>query len=331
MLCARPQLSGRYRPIPPPHERLPVTPADPVDLSVVIVTWNALEVTAAALDSIREHTRGRMNYEVFVIDNGTTKDATTAELPRRYPWVRFIANPDNRGFTRANNQGIRESRGRYVLLLNNDTVQTENALGEAVRYMDAHPDVGALGIMHQNNDPMRTFQPSFFSFPSPRGDILGLFRRPRQGPPPEVVERDVDWVCGSFLLMRRATLDQVGPLDERYFIYDEDIDWCLQARRAGWKVRFWPGVSMVHLGAQANPFMRDKTLVMFRSHVSYLRKNHGWFAAAGFYSAMGLKLTLATTKQVLKWPLGRATRADIRQRWSRLWSFVTLRPGKVGG
>jgi GT2 family glycosyltransferase len=304
--------------------------ADPPDLSVVLVTWNALEVTAAALDSIRAQTAG-ITYEVFVIDNGTTKDATVAELPRRHPWVRFIANPDNRGFTRANNQGIRESRGRFVVLLNNDTVQTENALGAAVRYMDAHPDVGALGIMHLNNDAGRTFQPSFFGFPRPLSDLIGLFRRPRPLPPPEVREQDADWVCGSFLLMRREAIEQVGLLDERYFIYDEDIDWCLQARRAGWKVRFWPGASMVHLGAQADPFMRDKTLVMFRSHVSYLRKNHGWLSAAGFYLGMGLKLTLAAVKQVLRFLVGRATRADIRQRWTRLRDFVALRPGKVGG
>jgi GT2 family glycosyltransferase len=305
-------------------------PADPPDLSVVLVTWNALEVTAAAIDSIRAHTAG-ITYEVFVVDNGTTKDDTVAELPRRFPWVRFIANPDNRGFTRANNQGIREARGRYVVLLNNDTVQTGNALGEAVRYMDARPDVGALGIMHLNNDEGRSFQPSFFDFPRPAADVLGLFRRPRLPPAPEVRERDVDWVCGSFLLMRRAALEQVGPLDERYFIYDEDVDWCLHARRAGWTVRFWPGASMVHLGSQANPFMRDKTLVMFRSHVSYLRKNHGWPAAAAFYLGMGLKLTLAAAKQVLRLLVGRATREDVRQRWNRLRNFVALRPGKVGG
>jgi GT2 family glycosyltransferase len=302
----------------------------PPDLSLVLVTWNALEVTTAALESLRAHTHG-ISYEVFVIDNGTTRDATPTELPRRFPWVRFIANPDNRGFTRANNQGIREARGRYVLLLNNDTVQTENALGEVVHYLDAHPDVGALGILHRNNDAGKTFQPSFFGFPRPLGDVVGLFRRPRELTPPSVAEQDVDWVCGSFLLMRRAALDQVGPLDERYFIYDEDIDWCLQAKRLGWKVRFWPGVSMIHLGAAANPFMRDKTLVMFRSHVSYLRKNHGRPAAAAFYLAMGLKLSLAAGKQACRWLLGKASRADFRQRLERLHNFAALRPGKVGG
>lgn len=308
---------------------MPATESEP-DLSVVLVTWNSLEVTAAALESIREHAAG-ITYEVFVIDNGTTKDETVTELPRRFPWVRFTANPENRGFTKANNQGIREARGRHVLLLNNDTIQTENALGEAVRYMDAHPEVGALGIMHRNNDSDKTFQPSFYRFPQPWLETLGMLGVRRKQRPPEVREQDVDWVCGSFLLMRREALTQLGPLDERYFIYDEDIDWCLQAKRAGWKVRFWPGVSMIHLGAAANPFMRDKTLVMFRSHVSYLAKNHGLPAAAAYYSTMGLMLTLAMVKQGLLWGVGRARWADVRQRGQRLRSFVTLRPGKVGG
>jgi GT2 family glycosyltransferase len=299
------------------------------DLTVILVTWNAFEVTSAALDSIAEQVHG-ITYEVIVIDNGTTRDATPTELPRRFPWIRFIANSDNRGFTRANNQGIHVARGRYVLLLNNDTIQIENALGEAVRYMDSHPDVGALGILHRNNDEGRTFQPSFFDFPRPAADVLGLLRSPVPLPVPEVKEGDVDWVCGSFLMMRRECLNRVGPLDERYFIYDEDIDWCLQAKRAGWKVRFWPGVSMIHLGAQANPLMRDKRLVMFRSHISYLRKNHGIGAASAFFLAMGMRLSMAALKQTARLFVGKSSRADVRDRWGRLANFLVLRPGKVG-
>lgn len=301
------------------------------DLSVVVVSWNSRDVTAACLESVRDKTAG-ITYEVFLIDNGTTKDDTVTEIPRRFPWVRFTANPDNRGFTRANNQGIREARGRYVLLLNSDTIQTENALGAAVAYMDAHPEVGALGITHLNADEGRTFQPSFYPFPRPWREtfaLVGFGTKPP--PPPEVKEQDVDWVCGSFLMIRREALEQVGPLDERYFAYNEDIDWCLAARRAGWKVRYWPGASMVHIGSVAAPHLRDKTGLMFRSQVTYLRKNHGRAAAAAYYAAMGTRLGLAVTKQLLRWVLRRGTRADVRQRWQRFRNFLTLRPGKVGG
>jgi len=301
------------------------------DLSIVLLTWNALEVTTAAIDSVKRYTRG-IAYELFVIDNGTTKDSTVTEFPRRFPEVRFIANPSNFGFTRASNQGIREARGRYVLLLNNDTLQTENALGEAVRYMDAHPDVGILGIMHRNNDAERSFQPSFFDFPWPWAEAVGLFGI--HGNPKrqlELKEQDVDWVCGSFLLMRRSCLEQVGPMDERFFSFDEDIDWCFQAKRAGWIVRFWPGVSMIHLGNQANPFMRDKTLVMFRSHMTYLRKNHGLLAAAGYYLSMNVRLICALLKQLLRLCVGRANGADLRSRWFRLRTFAFLQGASAGG
>src|SRR5262245_9133205 len=98
----------------------------PIDLSVVIVNWNSLTLTDACLAFLREQTRG-IRYEVFVIDNGTTQDDGPAVLPARHPWIELIHNDANLGFTKANNQGIRRSRGRYALLLNNDTVQTENA------------------------------------------------------------------------------------------------------------------------------------------------------------------------------------------------------------
>src|SRR5687768_3466307 len=116
------------------------------DLSIVLVNWNSLNVTADALRSMREHTQG-ISYEVIVLDNHSTLDQSVPELPAMFPWVRFVANAHNLGFSRANNIGMMMSTGRYVLLLNNDTRQTRNALGEAVRYLDEHPQVGALGIL----------------------------------------------------------------------------------------------------------------------------------------------------------------------------------------
>ena len=164
------------------------------------------------------HTTG-IKYEVFVVDNGTTKDNALTELPRKYPWITLLANDRNRGFSQANNRGIDASRGRYVLLLNNDTVQTENALGKAVAYMDQLPDVGALGILHLNNDATHSPQDSVFKFSVPATEVTGLLGLSTYTPPPKTVppEGDVDWVCGSFLMMRRECLAAVGKLDERFF------------------------------------------------------------------------------------------------------------------
>jgi GT2 family glycosyltransferase len=309
------------------------TQATTPDLSIILVTWNALELTRAALTSIQEQTQG-ISYEIFVVDNGTTRDETVQALPREFPSIHLIVNRENLGFTKANNQGIRRARGRYVLLLNNDTLQIENALGAAVHYMDEHPDVGALGIMHRNADVARSFQPSCFPFPRPWQEILalvGLRKKIVPAPFDPSLEQDVDWVCGSFLLMRRSCLEQVGELDERFFIYDEDIDWCLRAHRAGWKVRYWPDVSMVHLGSAANPFMRDKTFVMFRSHLSYLAKNHSRFTAGLYYLAMLSRLSMALVKQLIRCLFGAASFTDIRQRWQRQIQFLCLHPGRIGG
>jgi GT2 family glycosyltransferase len=305
----------------------------PPDLSIVLVNWNALDLTSQALLSIQEQTKG-IEYETFVIDNGTTKDRSVEEIPKRFPWVHFIANPDNRGFSKANNQGIRRARGRYILLLNNDTIQIENALGKAVQYMDAHPDVGALGIVHLNNDATRSFQESYFHFPDAETDIKALFGLPvtRHGAP-EVIppEEDVDWVVGSFLLMRRECFEEVGELDERFFIYDEDVDWCFRARQLKWKVRFWSGAKMVHVGAASRPFMTDKTFVHFRSHLSYIAKHHSLTAAGLYYAGMVMRLTLATTKQLARFTAGQERFDSVRERAFRQRQFLFLRSGRTGG
>jgi GT2 family glycosyltransferase len=308
-------------------------PAQAVDLSIVLVTWNALDVTSDALASIEKFTAG-ISYEVFVVDNGTTKDQTTTVLPERFPWVRFIANPDNRGFSKANNQGVRRARGRYIILLNNDTIQIENALGMAVEYMDQHPDVGALGITHLNNDAGRSYQPSFFDFPHPWADVRALLGVSKQqgvnAAPDYSAEKDVDWVVGSFLLMRRSCYEEVGELDERFFIFDEDMDWCFRAQKAGWKVRYWPGAKMIHVGSAARPFMKDKTFIHFRSHLSYLKKNHSRAEALSYYAAMAVRLSLATGKYAAKALVGQSEPGELRERLHRERQFLSLRSGRTG-
>jgi GT2 family glycosyltransferase len=302
-----------------------------IDLSIVVVNWNSLSLTTAALSSVAACAAG-IECEIIVVDNGS-RDGSVEALAQRFPQVALIANPDNRGFSRANNQGMRVARGRYVVLLNNDTVQIGNALGEAVRYMDGHPDVGALGIRHLNADEARSVQPSCFAFPRAwHGilDVLGVRLAPAERGP-VLTERDVDWVCGSFLFVRRECLDAVGLLDERFFIYDEDIDWCRRAWNLGWKVRFWPGVAMVHLGAAARPYMRDKTFVHFRSRLSYITKHHSRFAGAVFYLAMSARLAGATASQLARFVTGRASAPDVGVRWRRQMQFLLLSPGSRGG
>ena len=201
--------------------------------------------------------------------------------------------------------------------------------------MDAHPDVGVLGVMHRNGDPGRTYQPSAAGFPTPLGStaglIRGLIRRPRPtaavGPPPE---GDVDWVTGSFFLIRRACLDAVGPLDERFFVYAEDIDWCFQAWRCGWKVRFWPGVSLIHFGSSSASQVTDKTFMLYRNELEFFRKNHPAVTVLVFFAAMTVRLGLSTAYQAIRFLGGRAHWADVRERCRRQWNFMTLRRDRRG-
>jgi len=306
-----------------------------MDLSIILVNWNQLDLTSQALRSIWSMTAG-IEFEVFVVDNGSTRDTSRTNLPRSFPWVKYIQNPDNRGFSKANNRAVRMAKGRYILLLNNDTIQIENALGKSVRYMDEHPDLGALGILHLNNDEGRTPQASFFPFPKPWVEIRGLFGlgSPASGCSHTGIsldDADPDWIVGSYLMIRRECYADVGELDERFFIYDEDVDWCLRARRAGYGIRFWPGAHMIHIGASANPFMKDKTLVHFRSHLSYIFKHHSWLAALLYYIGMGVRLSLATLKQGLGACVGKNTWSDFSQRLFRQKQFMLLRSGRSGG
>ena len=303
------------------------------DVSIITVNWNAGEMTARALDSIYEHTRG-VTFELIAVDNGSTRDDSAAALPARFPSITFIANPTNLGFSAANNQAVARATGRYVLLLNNDTLQTEDAISAAVRYMDAHPDVGALGIEHRNADATRSVQGSASTFPQPWRELRALLGLAPSGAEPASLppgdERDVDWLTGSFLMIRRACLEDVGLLDERFFVYEEDIDWCRRAWNNGWKVRFWPGASMVHVGATTAPFIRDKTFAHFRPHLMYIRKHHGAGAAACFYAAMVARLTASTTWQAARWLAGTAPFSQVLERWERQLNFALLRPGRRG-
>lgn len=306
------------------------TPAP--DVSIVVVNWNGLELTSAALASLYDGTRD-VTYEVIVVDNGST-DGSAAALQARYPSARVLANAANQGFGRAVNQGFRNARGRYLLTLNNDTRLLGNTIGTSAAYMDEHPRVGALGVLHYNDDRPRTVQASSFNLPRPLSELLammGLARLvPDDGFDPEL-ERDVEWICGSYMMLRRECVEAVGVFDERFFAYDEDIDWCVRARRAGWSVRFWPGAALVHLGGGVAPFMRDKTFVHFRSRLTYLRKHHTLAVAGAYYGSMLAVLSAALAWQCVRMPVGGARPCDVMERARRLVQFALLRPGQMGG
>jgi len=226
-----------------------------LDLSIILVNWNTLELLRRCLASLQAQSAGESGLatDIWVIDNGST-DGSPDMVRREFPGVHLVCNAANLGFAQANNQGIRGSQSRLVLLLNSDTVVPLGTLVVLVRFMDAHTEAGACGLRLVRPDGSP--QPyAFGQDPMPgyllrRGLMRLLFHRSMHDWATDQVGV-TDWVSGACLLLRRDALDQVGLLDEKFFMYYEDNDLCLRLRRAGWKVFYNPQASVVHLGGQS--------------------------------------------------------------------------------
>jgi N-acetylglucosaminyl-diphospho-decaprenol L-rhamnosyltransferase len=255
-----------------------------VDLTVVIVSWNVRELLRGCLRSLAGGPRPAGGTEVVVVDNASADDSA-AMVVDQFPDVRLIANGENRGFTAANNQGITVARGRYVLILNPDTEVVGDALAALVAYADAHPDVGVVGPQLLNPDG--TVQPSRRRFPTlatalfestwlqplaPRRLLERYFVQDR----PHDRVQDVDWVDGAALMVRREALGRVGLLDEGFFMYSEELDWCRRFRMAGWRVVYLPTARIVHhRGKSSEQVVAARHIHFQTSKVRYFRKYHG--------------------------------------------------------
>jgi len=228
-----------------------------------------------------------VGYDVHVVDNGSS-DGSTAMVAVDFPEVRLTPSGSNRGFAAANNCAIREADSRYVLLLNPDTLVSPRTIGDLVSFMDDHPDVGICGpkILF----PDGRFQSCGYRFPT----LLSEVRQSRnvnkvlrlligEEPPlrVEAVPFDVDWVDGACLLIRREAIQDVGLLDEQFFLYAEELDWCFRTRRAGWRITALPQVEMIHYQGQTSGQMSDFSLAhLVETRLRYYRKNHGVAMAA---------------------------------------------------
>jgi GT2 family glycosyltransferase len=263
-----------------------------VDLSVVIVSWNTRELLRGCLWSVvscqssvvssqsspsmmPKTDNCKLKTEIIIVDNGS-RDGSTDMVRVEFPTIKLIANAENLGFARANNQGIRASQGRYIVLLNSDTMVPPGALEGLVSFMAAHPAAGAVGprLLRPDGTP----QPFAFggdptiSYLLRRGINRLLLRRPLHDWTTDAVQL-VDWVSGACLMVRREAIDQAGLLDEKIFMYFEDNDWCLRIRQAGWQVYYNPQVAITHIGGQSvaqNPAARRA----YRASLRYFYARH---------------------------------------------------------
>lgn len=252
-----------------------------IDVSIIIVNWNTRGLLAHCLQSLEDTIRD-ISFEVWVVDNGSSDDSV-AMVREQFPQTHIIANSENVGFVRANNQALARCQGRYVLLLNSDTQALPGSLNKATRFMDEHPRAGIMGVRLLNPDG--TFQASYTPFPTLWREFLmlnGLGRRlvrpkyPSHGPEVEKGAQKVDYVEGACLLVRREAIDQVGKLDERIFMYAEDVDWCYRFVQAGWEVWYLPQVTIIHHGGQSSKKRRGRMEAeLYRSRIYFFRKHYG--------------------------------------------------------
>jgi GT2 family glycosyltransferase len=244
------------------------------DVTVVIVAWNALPWLERCLDSVSGH-------DVVIVDNGST-DATVAWVREHHPDVRLVEQ-ENKGMGGGNNAGMRVASGRYFLLLNSDAWVVGDGLGRLVTYADAHPEAAVVGPRLVNTDG--TLQRSVRAEPTlwrlateylfirklaPRSTLLNPLY---VGGFAHDVETEADWLYGPALLVRREAADSVGLFDESFFMFSEEVDWMTRFRRAGWKVLFYPGAEVVHVGgASHGGRMYVENL---RGHLRFLAKHRG--------------------------------------------------------
>jgi len=255
------------------------------DVSVIIVSWNTQQHLLNCLNSIRKS----KNYteEIIVVDNAST-DGSCYAVESQFPQVRLIRNAENLGFAKANNVGVHESRGRYLCLVNSDIIVLDNCIGGLMKFMDENPSVGMAGPRVLNPD--RTLQVSCRHFPSVWNNLcqaLGLnyvfpksalFSEPLMQYWSHDVQRKVDVLSGCFWMVRRAALDKVGLLDEDFFIYGEDIDWCKRFHNAGWDVMFYPEAEAIHFGGASSGNAPIRFfLEMQKADLLYWRKHHGQY------------------------------------------------------
>jgi len=274
-----------------------------MDVSVVIVSFNSRDYLRSCLRSILNHTQS-VEYEVVVVDNASA-DGSSEMVAAEFPQVTLLRRADNAGFAAANNEGIRAARGEAVLLLNPDAEFTSNVLPPMDRYLRAHPGVGVLGPKLLDGDGSLQF--SCRRFP---GLATALFNRyslatklfPKNPFSTRYLMTDfdhdsiaeVDWVSGACMMLPRQAVDRIGLLDERYFVYIEDVDLCQRAHRAGYKVVYFPEVAVLHHIARSSSTLPIRSIIeRHRSMWHYYKKYRGENLLLDVATAAGIGLRCA--------------------------------------
>ncbi len=300
-------------------------------LSISIVHHHGLNMLRDCLTSIFENSP-KFSFEVIVVDNAST-DGAVAMMERDFPQIRVIKNVDRHGFGHNQNTGMQASTGEYILVYNDDTLVHGTALTVLCEFLDQHPKVALVGPKLLNADG--TLQMSCYKFPSPlrsvwenllltaafpNSTIFGDYRAWPHNTP-----REVDFVIGAAMLVRRSVIDQIGLFDELFFMYAEETDWQMRIRKAGWQIMLCPDAEITHLGGQSTEDAKDKQFSEFQtSSVKLITKHYGAAGALvqriSMLAGSVLRIAIWSVMSLI-FPNKRRRGATEIQRWSRLFRW----------
>lgn len=287
-----------------------------MDLSIIIVNYNTRELTLNCLRTIYQ-SKTLFHYEIILTDNNSN-DGSVQAIKELYPKVILIPNSDNVGFSKANNQGIRIAKGRYILLLNSDTTIESDTLDTMIRFMDEHNEVGASGCKVALPDgsldkacrrgfptPLTTFYyVSGLSKLFPKSPHFNSYHMEYLS---EDEEYPIDCLVGAFMLVRREVIEQVGLLDERFFMYFEDTDWCYRIQQAGWINYYYPKTQITHFkrgSSRGRPiritYEFHRAMKLF--YDKHYRNQYPFWVTLFMYTGIGLKFGFTVCKDLV-WKL----------------------------
>jgi N-acetylglucosaminyl-diphospho-decaprenol L-rhamnosyltransferase len=293
----------------------PLSNPMPPDLSIVVLSWNVADLLSACLRSLPAAASAWWDRtEVIVVDNAST-DGSATLVHSDFPHARLILLPSNQGFSRGNNAGIRAARGKYILLLNPDTVSHPASIALLANYIEAHPKVGIVGPRLLNPDG--TLQPSRRRFPTPLTSLVEstplqkwfsdapVLRDFYMLDKPDDQTQQVDWLSGAALMCRRETLSQVGLFDPGYFMFSEELDLCKRASDTGWAVVYVPAAEITHYGGQSTgQDVHARHLHFGASKVRYFRKHQGRIVGEIVRYYLLAVYLLQMLSEAAKWLLG---------------------------
>lgn len=307
-----------------------------MDLSIAIPSWNTRELLKDCLESVYR-SPGDFGFEVIIVDNASD-DGSPDMVAEEFPDVKLVRNKINLGFAGACNIAFRHSLGRYFLLLNSDTIVLDNALKSMVDFMDKHQHAGVAGCKLLNYDG--SLQRSCSTFPGLMSELFDALDLSKLFPKSRLFggyamtwwdfnnTREVDFAGGSCLIIRRDAIEEVGLLDESFFMYTEETDWCYRMWEQGWSIYYYPEARIIHLGGEsARKYGNDMLLHLYISRNKFIRKHRGNGTAVLHRMIIGMgaifRLGIFT--------LARRTEGASFQRKLFLWSLGKLPQSSLAG